>query len=41
MFVEVLDLMGEMSQRAKREGYIVAMAPMESYLDPTTSTFSL
>ena len=39
--VEVLDLMGKMSQRAKKDGYIVAMAPMESYLDPSTSLFSL
>ena len=39
--VEVLDLMGKMSQRAKKDRYIVAMAPMESYLDPTTSMFSL
>lgn len=35
-----LDLMGEMSQRAKRDGWVVAMAPMESYLDPYTHEFS-
>jgi hypothetical protein len=34
-----LDLMGGMSQLAKRDGYVVAMAPMESYLDPSTHTF--
>ena len=36
---ECLDLMGEMSQLAKKDGYIVAMAPAESYLDPTTTLF--
>lgn len=40
MSVDVLDLVGEMSKMAKREGYVVSMAPMESYLDPTTSQFS-
>ena len=34
-----LDLMGHFSVLAKRAGYIVAMAPAESYLDPTTSQF--
>jgi len=34
-----LDLMGQFSVLAKRAGYIVAMAPAESYLDPTTSLF--
>jgi chitinase len=36
-----LDLMGEFSRMAKRAGYVVAMAPAESYLDPSTSAFSL
>ena len=36
-----LDIMGEFSQLLKKEGYIVSMAPPESYLDPTTSEFSL
>lgn len=37
--VETLDLMGELSQLMKQDGFIVAMAPAESYLDPTTSIF--
>lgn len=37
--VETLDLMGRLSQLMKQNGYIVAMAPAESYLDPTTSSF--
>lgn len=37
--VETLNLMGQLSQLFKREGYIVSMAPAESYMDPTTSTF--
>eukprot|EP01036_Dinobryon_divergens_P031669 gene31669-41112_t len=36
---ECLDLMGKMSQLAKQDGYIVAMAPAESYLDPTMNGF--
>lgn len=36
---ECLDLMGKMSQLAKADGYIVSMAPAESYFDPTTSQF--
>ena len=36
-----LDLMGKFSQLLKKEGYIVSMAPAESYLDPTTDEFSL
>lgn len=36
-----LDLMGELSKLAKEKGYIVSMAPSESYLDYTTSEFSL
>ena len=37
---ECLNLMGEMSQLAKRDGYLVTMAPPESYLDPFTNAFS-
>jgi hypothetical protein len=37
--VDCINLMGEFSQLAKKDGYIVAMAPAESYLDPTTSEF--
>ena len=36
-----LDLMGSFSQILKKEGFIVSMAPAESYLDPTTDEFSL
>ena len=36
-----LDIMGKFSQLLKKEGYIVSMAPAESYLDPTTDEFSL
>eukprot|EP00041_Stephanoeca_diplocostata_P018351 m.383972 g.383972 ORF g.383972 m.383972 type:complete len:153 (+) comp20985_c0_seq23:1308-1766(+) len=36
-----LDLMGTMSVAAKRAGYLVAMAPAQSYLDSATSDFSL
>ena len=36
-----LDLMGTFSILAKQAGYIVAIAPAESYLDPSTSEFSL
>jgi hypothetical protein len=36
-----LHLMGRMSVLAKQHGYIMAMAPAESYLDPTTNAFSL
>lgn len=39
--VKCLDTIGELSQILKRQGYVVAMAPAESYLDPTTSEFSL
>ena len=39
--VACLDLMGEMSQLAKSNGYVVSMAPAESYLDMTTSVFDL
>ena len=33
--------MGRLSQLAKSAGYLVAMAPAESYLDPTTHLFDL
>jgi hypothetical protein len=36
---DMMDLVGEISQLAKSEGYIVSMVPAESYLDPTTSLF--
>ena len=36
----VLDLMGELSVLAKQGGYLVAMAPAQSYLDCTTDQFS-
>ena len=36
-----LDVMGEFSVLLKKNGFIVSMAPPESYLDPTTSEFSL
>ena len=36
---ECLDFMGRFSQLAKQDGYLVAMAPAESYLDPSTSAF--
>ena len=38
---EELNLMGELSQILKKNGYIVSMAPAESYLDSTTEEFSL
>jgi hypothetical protein len=38
--VEVLDMIGRVSQLAKRDGYVVSIAPMESYLDPSTSDFN-
>jgi chitinase len=34
-----MELMGEMSQLGKQAGYVVSMAPAESYMDPTTSAF--
>jgi len=39
--LEVLDLMGEMSVAAKAAGYVVTMAPAQSYLDVQTSEFNL
>ena len=38
---QCIHLMGLLSQLAKRAGYLVAMAPAESYLDPTTELFDL
>ncbi|KAJ3124377.1 hypothetical protein HK100_011256 [Physocladia obscura] len=38
--VDCLNFMGRISQLAKRDGLVVAMAPAESYLDPYTSRFS-
>ena len=40
MSVSLLDLIGEVSKMAKKEGYVVSMAPMESYLDPSTTLFN-
>lgn len=37
--VDCLNLMGRFSQLAKSKGYIVSMAPAESYLDPSTHLF--
>ena len=37
--VECLDIMGRISQLAKQKGYVFAMAPAESYLDPTMPAF--
>ena len=34
-----LDLMGQVSQMAKQNGYLVSLVPPASYLDPTTSAF--
>lgn len=39
--LKTLDIMGTMSLAAKRNGYIVTMAPAQSYLDVGTSEFSL
>lgn len=36
-----LRVMGELSQLAKRDGYIVSLVPAESYLDPSLPDFSL
>lgn len=41
MSPQALQLMGGVSQLAKAAGYVVAMAPAQSYLDPTTRDFSL
>ena len=37
---ECLEQMGEFTELAKRDGYIVSMAPAESYVDITSSKFS-
>ncbi len=37
--VACLELVGEFSMLAKRDGYIVSMVPAESYFDPTTSSY--
>jgi hypothetical protein len=34
-----ISVMGEMSQFAKQDGFVVGMAPAESYMDPSTSEF--
>ena len=39
--VDCMNVMGKLSQLLKRHGYLVAMAPAESYMDPTSSEFSL
>merc|ERR1719240_2127264 len=36
-----LDIVVDMSAKAKENGYIVTMAPAQSYLDTTTNNFSL
>lgn len=37
--VECLDLVGQFSQMAQSDGYIVSLVPPESYLDPTTPLY--
>lgn len=37
--ITTLDLMGMISQRLKQQGFIVSMAPSQSYLDPSNSLF--
>ena len=39
--VDCLDLMGEISILAKQKGYLMSLAPCESYFDPSTSLFDL
>ena len=39
--LDTLDRMGEISRLAKRDGFIVTMAPAESYFDVTESVFDL
>ena len=41
MTLECLDLVGTMSVAAKRAGYLVSLAPCQSYLDVTTPAFDL
>lgn len=36
---QCVELVGSMSQAAKRAGYIVSLVPPQSYMDPTTSGF--
>ncbi|CAJ1942350.1 unnamed protein product [Cylindrotheca closterium] len=38
--LETLDMMGRICQLAKQDGFIVSMAPPQSYLDISTSRFS-
>ena len=38
--VDCLNLVGQLSQLAKADGYIVSLVPPESYFDPTTGNFS-
>lgn len=40
MSVALLNMIGNVCKMAKAEGYITSLAPMQSYLDPTTSDFS-
>ena len=37
--LKCIQMIGRMSQMAKEDGFIVSMAPAESYLDPTISNF--
>jgi Glycosyl hydrolases family 18 len=37
--VDCLDLIGQMSSLAKKDGYITTLAPAESYFDPSTNAF--
>eukprot|EP01006_Ploeotia_vitrea_P017410 TRINITY_DN48526_c0_g1_i1.p1 TRINITY_DN48526_c0_g1~~TRINITY_DN48526_c0_g1_i1.p1 ORF type:complete len:447 (-),score=44.38 TRINITY_DN48526_c0_g1_i1:58-1398(-) len=39
--LDTLDIMGTMSVKAKQAGYVVGMAPAQSYLDVTTNKFDL
>lgn len=39
--VACISLMGELSQLAKKDGYLVSLVPPESYLDPSTPLFDL
>ena len=36
---ECLEMMGQVSQMAKQNGYLVSLVPPASYLDPTTNAF--
>jgi chitinase len=38
--LEQLKLVGDMSQSLKRKGYVVSMAPPQSYFDPSTPSFN-